>query len=81
MNPWSLSVNYVMMAYIIRKDKTKIELAQYPHTAAFSPSLSTFTKEIRNGNFVTWHGIEDLNLNKFIGTTIAIEKKISLLRT
>ena len=60
--------------YIIRKDKTKTELAQYLHAAAFSPSLSTFTKAISIDNFLTWPGIEDLNFGKLIGTTIATEK-------
>ena len=47
--------------YIIRRDKTSSDLAQYLFAAAFSPSLSTFTRAIRNGNFVTWPGIQKLN--------------------
>ena len=42
------------MNYIIRKDKSKTEQAQYLHACAFSPSMSTFTQAIKNGNFVTW---------------------------
>ena len=34
--------------YIIRKDKPKTDLALYLFGAAFSPSISTFTKAIRN---------------------------------
>ena len=30
------------MKYIIQKDKSKLELAQYLHTCAFSPKISTF---------------------------------------
>ena len=59
--------------YIITKDKTKSDLARYLHATAFSPRISTFSKAIRNGNFVTWPGIENLNFEKLIGTTIASE--------
>ena len=59
--------------YIITKDKTKTDLARYLHGTAFSPRISTFSKAIRNGNFVTWPGIEDLNFEKLIGTTTASE--------
>ena len=51
---------------IIRKDKRKSELAEYLHKCAFSPSLSTFQKTIRKGNFVTWPGINEINFKKFI---------------
>ena len=40
----------------------------------FSPSLSTFTKAIKNGNFITWPGINDLNFKKLLGTTMATEQ-------
>ena len=59
--------------YIITKDKTKTDLARYLHGTAFSPRISTFSKAICNGNFVTWPGIEDLNFDRLIGTTIASE--------
>ena len=61
------------LSYIITKDKTKSDLARYLHATAFSPRISTFSKAIRNGNFVTWPGIENLNFEKLIGTTIASE--------
>ena len=60
--------------YIIRKDKTSSDLAQYLFATAFSPSMSTFKKAIQNGNFVTWPGIHKLNFEKLLGTTIASEK-------
>ena len=41
------------MNYIITKDKIKMELTQYLHATAFSPSFSTLKKAIDNGNFVT----------------------------
>ena len=57
--------------YIIRKDKTSTTLAQYLHACAFSPSISTFTQAIRNGNFITWPGIETINFDKILGTPLA----------
>ena len=61
--------------YIISKDKTKIELAQYLHACAFSPVISTFQKCIDNGNFITWLGIETLNFKNLLGTTEATAKR------
>ena len=60
--------------YIIRQNKTKTDLARYLHASAFSPSISTFEKAVKNGNFVTWPGIENLNFNKLVGNTIATAK-------
>ena len=51
---------------MITKDKTKTDLARYLHGTAFSPRISTFAKAIRNGNFVTWPGIEDLNFKNLL---------------
>ena len=60
--------------YIITKDKTKTQLAQYLLATAFSPALSTFKQAIDNGNFVTWPGITELNFKSLLGTTIPIQK-------
>ena len=57
--------------YIIRKDKSKTDLARYLHACAFSPSLSTFTQAIKNGNFITWPGIQNLNFKQLLGTPLA----------
>ena len=46
---------------IIRKDKTKTELAQYLHAAAGYPVMSTFSQVIKKGNFLSWSGIESLS--------------------
>ena len=50
--------------YIISKDKSKTELAQYLHGCAFSPSLSTLQAAVKKGNFISWPGLEDLNFKK-----------------
>ena len=62
------------MNYIITKDKSKTELAQYLLATAYSPAISTFEYAIDNGNFVTWPGITELNFKKLIVTMIPIEK-------
>lgn len=60
--------------FIVRKDKTKLDLAQFYHATVFSPPISTFQKAIRKGNFVSWPGISDINFTKILGTTEANEK-------
>ena len=60
--------------YIITKDKSKSDLAQYMLATAFSPAISTLKTAVDNGNFVTWPGINELNFEKLLGTTIPIEK-------
>ena len=60
--------------YIITRDKSKTELAQYLHACAFSPVISTFQACIQRGNFVTWPGIDNLNFKKLLGTTEATLK-------
>ena len=36
------SYNICTINYIVQKDKTKLELAQYLHACAFSPNIPTF---------------------------------------
>ena len=46
------SMNDVMdMYYITTNDKSKIDLAWYLHATAFSPSITTTTKAIKNEKF------------------------------
>ena len=61
------------MHYIIYRDKSKTELAQFLHSYAFSPSISTFQKSINKGNFITWPGIDGLSFKKIIGSPLATE--------
>ena len=60
--------------YIVWKDKTKMELAEYYHKCAFSPALSTFIQAIKNGHFLSWPGIERLNFEKLIINKIPTAK-------
>ena len=59
---------------IVRKDKTKMELAEYLHKCAFSPALSTFQKAIRKGHFITWPGIHEINFEKHISNIVPTAK-------
>ena len=60
--------------FILHKNKRKLELAQYVHACAGSPVISTFQKAINNGNFIAWPGIDKLNFNALIQTTLATIK-------
>ena len=59
------------MYYIITKDKSITDLARYLHATAFSPSITILSKAIKNENFVTWPGIDNLNFATLLGTTTA----------
>ena len=59
---------------IIRKDKTKQELATFLHASCFSPVLSTFNKAIENGHFNTWPGLSSNLLKKHLPPSIASAK-------
>ena len=61
-NMINMSAPSLVINYAITKDRTKIELAEYSHATAFSPSFSTFQKATYNSNFITWSGIMELNL-------------------
>ena len=56
---------------IINKNQSKEKLAQYYHSCCFSPCISTFTQAIKNGNFMSWPGLQDLNLHRHMKKTIA----------
>ena len=47
---------------IIRKAQTKQELVQYLHGCCGSTTLATWAKAIKNGNFITWPGINDIKV-------------------
>ena len=72
----------------ITRDKTKTELTQYLHGLCFSPTLRTFLKEIKNGNLLTWTGLNNPQLLKHLTPIITTalghmdqERKISNLKS
>ena len=56
--PISRLVRHRAMA-IITKNKKKTELIKYPHGYCFSLTPRTFLKSIKNGNFLTWPGLNN----------------------
>ena len=59
---------------IIVKDKTKQQLAAYLHACCFSPSLKTFIKAVKNGNFISWPGLDANLIEKHLTASIATAK-------
>ena len=59
---------------IIRKDKTKLELAQWLHASCGSPNHSTFIKAIEKGNFISWPGLSVNLINKHLPPNEATAK-------
>ena len=59
---------------IIRKDSTKKHLANYLYKCCFSPALTTFKKAIANGNFLTWPGLQEKTIQKYLTETPATAK-------
>ena len=59
----SLTMNH-QINYIIQKDTAKNKLARYFHGDAFYPVTSTSQQNIKNGNFITWPGIKNINFRK-----------------
>ena len=51
---------------IIRKDKPKLELAQWLHASCGSPNQSTFIKAIEQGNFLSWPGLSTSLIKKHL---------------
>ena len=56
---------------IVQKKKTKEELASYYHACLFSPTPRTWAQAIKNGNFATWPGLEELSLHRSLKKRMA----------
>jgi hypothetical protein len=59
---------------IIRKDLSKTQLVRYLHGCCGSPVISTWKKAIRNGNFITWPGIDVLSIDAHLPKSVATAK-------
>ena len=59
------------MSIVIRKKQTHHDLVRYLHAACFAPVPSTWTKAIRNNNFITWPGLTVDLVNKHLPTSMA----------
>ena len=70
--PISRPLRYCAHA-IITGDKTKTELIQYLYLCCFSPTPRTFLKAIKNGNFLTWKGLNNQQWLKHLPSSIATD--------
>jgi hypothetical protein len=59
---------------IIRKDLSKTQLVQYLYGCCGSPVVSTWKKAIKNGNFITWPGIDSLSIDAHLPKSVASTK-------
>jgi hypothetical protein len=59
---------------IITKNKSKTELVQYLHACCFSPAHSTFIQAVKNGNFITWPGLDATSIHKYLPDSVATAK-------
>jgi hypothetical protein len=59
---------------IIRKDLSKTQLVQYLYGCCGSPVVSTWKKAIKNGNFITWPGIDSLSIDAHLSKSVASTK-------
>ena len=55
---------------IIRKNTSKTQLVTYLYGCCCSPTTSTWKKAIKNGNFITWPGIDDLSINAHLEDSV-----------
>ena len=62
------------LALIIRKDKTKHDLATFLVAACFNPVRSTLLSAIRNNHFTSWPGMDEKFMKKFITPSISSAK-------
>ena len=69
--PISIKPKQHSMSVIIQKSKTKQDLINFYHAACFSPSIPTFYKEVKNGNFQSWPGRTPELIIKYLQPSIA----------
>jgi hypothetical protein len=59
---------------ILRKDQSKPTLIQYLYACCGSPVVSTWKQAIKNGNFITWPGIDSVSIDKYLPKSLASAK-------
>jgi len=55
---------------VVRKSQAKTELVEYLYGCCGSPAVSTFIHAIKNGNFLSWPGIESISFTKHLPPNI-----------
>ena len=61
------------MSVIIQKSKTKQDLINFYHAACFSPTVATFYKALKKGNFQSWPGPTPELVLKYLQPSIATQ--------
>ena len=56
---------------ILRKKQTHVDLIKYLHKACFSPTISTFSKAIKNNHFTSWPGLTVPLVTKHLPKSVA----------
>ena len=59
---------------ILRKDKTKSDLAQFHHGSLFSPVMSTMVQAIKNNHLTAWPGLSAKLITKNLPPVLATSK-------
>ena len=62
------------MNVIIRKDKTKMDLAKYHHVSLFSPVHSTLERAIKSSHLTSWPGLTTKLIVKKLPAVLATSK-------
>ena len=65
------TTSYESINAIINKNQTKQQLATFIHKCMFSPTLRTLIKAIKNGNLITFPGIDEINFVKHLPKSMA----------
>ena len=58
------------VSVIIQKQTNKQDLIQFYHAACFLPTIATFIKAVKNGNFISWPGLTPNLIRKNLTPTI-----------
>ena len=65
------TTSYESVNAIINKNQTKKQLATFLHKCMFSPTIRTLMKAIKNGNLITFPGIDEINFLKHLPKSMA----------
>ena len=63
------------ISVILRKDKTKADLARFHHAALFSPVKSTLISALHNNHLTTWLGLDKKLINRHHGKILNAAKE------
>ena len=59
---------------IVRRDPSKTQLVRYHHGTCGSPTTATWQQAVRNGNFLTWPGLDSVSIGKHLPKSVSTAK-------